>query len=570
MIQFNRIAYKNFLSTGNVFTEYKLDTLSKNLLYGKNGSGKSTLLDALTFVLFGKSFRGTNKPNLVNETNNSNCLVEIEFVIGDKEYLVKRGLKPNVFEIYSNSILINQSASSKDYQEHFETNILRLNYKTFTQIVVLGSSTYIPFMRLPLASRREVVEELLDIQIFGRMNNILKSKMLVHKQFVDDLTNQLTVNKSVLATQTTNLTRLLSRDTDKKLELKKEIDVNESVLVTIGDSIKRIISEISEKKLQDNSSKVLENFSKVRQLKFGLTKSSETLKTKKKFFETNRVCITCEQDITESHKSNIIGNLNAKLKEADKSNSLLDQKTKKLEVELESMKELTDQIQSLNDKIIELNAKKQTTEAYLRKIRGEYFEYSEDSNIETLKSEIAQTKHSIDTIEEQRKNATVEYEKMLYTLSILKDTGIKSQIIGQYIPVLNEQIQKNLRVMNFHVTFSLNENFEESVRGMTKDNFLYWNFSEGEKQRIDLAILFAFRTVAAMKNSLNTNLLILDEVFDSSMDTSGTDDLLTIMNDMVKSTVFVISHRTGMEDKFDNVFKISKNAQNFSTVTQER
>ena len=567
MINFKYVRWKNFLSTGNNFTEIQLDKQPTTLIIGENGAGKSTILDALCFGLFGKPFRNISKMQMVNSINNSSTVVEVEFKIGTVEYKILRSIKPNKFEIYQNNILINQDANARDYQKILEQQILKLNYRSFTQVVILGSSTFVPFMQLKARHRREVVEEILDIQIFSTMNFILKQRLKIilddirendyqyelaseKISFQENHISDLKDNKEKIIKQKQNLVEKNKKEISDRLLSKTDIETQNELLLT---SI-------------DDKSKVETMSIKLKDIQSTLVEKHKTHTSMINFFENNEDCPTCEQHIDELFKSDMISK---KKKDADKVQTGM----KELKVELDKVLDRKKEISKITTNIRENQVNIAKIDSSILEL--EKFNTQLETEINQLKVEGATTS-DIEKLEELKEEAEV-YGKQKSKLredkvyaeaarNMLQDTGIKTKIIKQYLPIMNKLINKYLTSMEFYVNFSLDENFEETIKSRYRDEFSYSSFSEGEKMRIDLALLFTWRAVAKMKNSTNTNLLILDEIFDSSLDGTGTDEFLKILHTLSGENVFVISHKQDvLADKFKSTIKFEK-VKNFSHV----
>ncbi len=568
MITFKTIKWKNFLSTGNHWTEIKLNEFETTLIIGTNGAGKSTVLDALTFGLFNKPFRKINKPQLINSQNDKDCLVQIEFNIANNEYKVVRGMKPNVFEIYKNTEKLPQNADSKDDQKHLEQNILKLNYKSFTQIVVLGSSSFVPFMQLPAAGRREVIEDLLDIKIFSSMNDVIKTKLKTTKDQIkilelkeDSMEEKISMQQSFI----TQLQELGQKDIDDKMT--KINDVLSQEEVTVADN------KITQEKL-DFITQDLENFSnpteklrKLGNLKGKLSQKVSIITNEHKFFTENTVCPTCTQDIDERFRLDRIANAQNKAKELRTGYEDLEKAIKEEEERERLFIALSKEVTSLTHEISHNNTKISGYQQQVRELQSEIqktTEQLENQNIEHDKLEGYQ--RSLGDIQNNlsKQKDSLGYYDFIYLL--LKDGGVKTKIIKHYLPLINQQVNKYLQMLDFYINFSLDEEFNEKIKSPIHENFSYSSFSEGEKMRIDLALLFTWREVARLKNSVNTNLLIMDEVFDSSLDGFGTDEFLKIIRYVIKdANIFVISHKAELHDKFKNVIKFDK-VKGFSRI----
>ena len=561
--------WKNLLSTGNQFTEIQLDRNSTTLIIGENGSGKSTILDALCFGLFGKPFRGCNKPQLLNSVNMSGCLVEVDFKIGTKSFKVIRGIKPNVFEIYISGKMYNQDANSRDYQKYLEQQILKLNYRSFTQVVILGSSAFIPFMQLRARQRRDVVEDILDIQIFSIMNILIRQKL---KDIVDHIRDvnynlDLTTEKITLHE---NYIEDIKKNKDNILQEKIElISGNEEEVYKRTEEINKLqeLSETSMESIGDENT-VVDKINKLKGINERLKEKRSSTNKYIEFFENNDDCPTCEQHIDETFKTNMIVD---KQGEYEKYSTGIDE----LVVELDKTQERHDAIQDIIKQIRENDAHVGSLTFSITEM--EKFNATLQSEIEELQSgdvsksdfkKLEKLKKSLKSFEKQKEGLRVEQTYSEAARNMLMDTGIKTKIIKQYLPIMNKLINTYLTAMEFYVNFTLNENFEETIKSRYRDEFTYDSFSEGEKMRIDLALLFTWRAVAKMKNSTNTNLLILDEIFDSSLDSSGTDEFLKILNTLDGENVFVISHKQDvLVDKFTSTIKFEK-IKNFSHVAE--
>ena len=569
MIHFNYVRWKNFLSTGNNFTEIQLDKNSTTLIIGENGAGKSTVLDAICFGLFGKPFRNINKPQLLNSVNASNCLVEVEFTVGGKDIKVVRGIKPNVFEIYIGGKMYNQDANVRDYQKYLEQQILKLNYRSFTQVVILGSSTFIPFMQLKSRHRREVVEEILDIQIFSLMNMILKQKLKTIEtdyrelEYKESITKEkLVLKKKYIKDIQDNRRKLIEEKTTLIAGNEEEIFKKKRKIADLQNDIESMHEKIS------NASKVEEKFTKLKDIQSQLKEKHRAHNRLIGFFEKNEDCPTCQQHIDETFKSTMINKKKIEVDKLSKGMNDLKDELDATKAKVSTINEVNKNIQSNNVEI----AKENSSMAQLQK-----FNATLDTEIKQLQSGHVDKKdhEEVTVLEEEFESVTKEKSKLresrVYSeavRSMLTDQGIKTKIIKQYLPIMNKLINTYLTSMEFYVNFTLNENFEETIKSRYRDDFTYASFSEGEKLRIDLALLFTWRAVAKMKNSANTNLLILDEVFDSSLDGTGTDEFLKILNTLGGENVFVISHKQdALADKFRSTIKFEK-VKNFSHIVE--
>ena len=570
MIIFKKIRWKNFLSTGNVFSEVDLRTSKTNLIIGSNGAGKSTILDALTFSLFGKPFRKINKPMLVNSINEKNCLTEIEFSIGKKEYKLVRGVKPNVFEIYCNGELWNQESSLVEQQKNFENNVLKMNYKSFTQIVVLGSSTFVPFMRLPLAQRREIIEDILDIQVFSTMNILLRDKVRENNEDIKTIDYEIH-----LLTEKIDLQKKYMLELEKKT--KEEITRKENKIAELlGDEntqhqeIARLSSEVE--KHSKEMEAVSTSTSKLKKLNTFLIKVQGKLKTCKKeheFFEKNHVCPTCTQDLSEEFRDEKLESGKTKVDEMLVGYNDILSAIGEEEVKFNKFTELSSQVMSVNNSISQSNFQITSLRKTISDIESEIKELegsNPDKKAEFVKLEglVKNKKQLGGTLAENRKDR----DTLLVASQLLKDNGIKTRIIKTYLPAMNQLINQYLQSMDFYVNFTLNENFEEIIKSRYRDVFSYDSFSEGEKSRIDIALLLTWRSIAKLKNSVDTNLLILDEIFDSSLDQQGGMDLSWILRNFDdNSNIYVISHRENLDGKFERTITAEKE-KNFSVIRE--
>ena len=560
--------WKNFLSTGNNFTEIQLDRNSTTLIIGENGAGKSTVLDALCFGLFGKPFRGINKAQLINSVNMSGALVEVEFEIGTKKIKVIRGIKPNVFEIYVNGKMYNQDANSRDYQKYLENQILKLNYRSFTQVVILGSSTFIPFMQLKSRHRREVVEEILDIQIFSLMNMLLKQKLKNNSEDIRDVEYKTSLTEEKIDLQI-NYIDEIKKNKNKLLKDKsilfasnqEEIHKRQKKVIEYENTNIALLKQIVD------SDTIKSKYQKLQSIKSTLNEKHRAHSSTINFFETNEDCPTCQQHISEIFKTNILKN---KRKETDKiSGGLLE-----LKAELEKYKDRQKEIIEIANGIREHEV--QIAKDNESILQLEKFNSTLQSEIDVLEhadvnkndyEKLGDFKSSLINLTDQKSKLLEDKTYSETAKNMLQDTGIKTKIIKQYLPIMNKLINTYLSSMEFYVNFTLDENFEETIKSRHRDDFSYSSFSEGEKMRIDLALLFTWRAVAKMKNSANTNLLILDEIFDSSLDGTGTDEFLKILNTLGGENVFVISHKQdALADKFRSTIKFEK-IKNFSHMS---
>lgn len=559
MIKFEKIRWKNLLSTGQQFTEIDLCDTSSTLIVGSNGAGKSTILDALCYVLFNKPFRKINKPQLPNSINEKELVVEVEFCIGTINYKVIRGMKPNVFEIYRNNELVDQDAANKDYQKYLEQSILKLNYKSFTQVVILGSSTFVPFMQLPAAHRREVIEDLLDIQIFSQMNSLLKERVKDTKDEQKQCEYELDLASERVNMQRSNISNLTKVDLEWTSSLQDRYDKNQQRISDIDGSLKQLdkdIETITPKLVKLDRS--VEKHDKYKEMRTKITQRCEQTNKDISFFKDNENCPVCTQLIAEDFRQTRVENLSSKFLELQKGKQdIADQITKMadevkaLRLQAELVNKFRYEIQTLTKeqmKICKENTKLMTDMG------------SDTVNLENEKQELVRLEGLLSTKQESCSAINKQADNLKVVASLLKDGGIKTKIISKFIPIINQKINKYLQSIDFYVNFTLDENFDEKIKSRFRDEFTYASFSEGEKQKIDLALLFTWREVAKMKNSVSTNLLILDEVFDSSLDQSATDELMKILKGLgVSTNLFVISHKGEvLYDKFDKIVCFEK------------
>ena len=561
MIEFKKIRWKNFLSTGNQFTEIFLNSDNTNLIIGTNGAGKSTLLDALTFGLFNKPFRKINKPQLVNTINEKDCLVEVEFIVNGREYLVRRGIKPNIFDIEVNGKVLHKEADDRANQKILEENVLKLNYKSFTQIVILGSSTFVPFMQLTTANRREVIEDLLDIRIFSAMGNLLKDSMRERKDQIKSLELKKSNLKDKIDMQQKFIEELENRGNANINNNKEKItNLDNEVIVYMRENASLEEDIFKYTKEQEEVTGAAKKLSKLNTLRGKLSQKVSTITKEHKFFTENTVCPTCQQDIEEEFRVNRISDAQNKAKELKKGYEELEQ-TIKFEQERErQFIALSQEITKLTHGISKNNTKIGLNQRQIRDLEHEIQTIT--SNLQNRNTEHEKLEEFRESLQRVFGNLSTKREELVhydFAYSLLKDDGVKTKIIKKYLPFINQQINRYLQMMEFYINFKLDGEFNETVESPIHEKFSYSSFSEGEKMRIDLALLFTWREVARVKNSVNTNLLIMDEVFDSSLDGFGTEEFLKIIRFVIKdANVFVISHKTGLEDKFANVVKFDK------------
>ena len=561
MILFKKIKWKNFLSTGNHFSEIELTKNSTTLIIGQNGAGKSTILDALTFSLFGKPFRKINKLQLLNSVNEKDCIVEVEFSINNIKWKVERGIKPNTFKIYRDDTCLDQFASANDQQKWLEQNVLKMNYKSFTQIVILGSTNFVPFMQLSATNRREVIEDLLDIKIFSSMNNLIKDdirtirdeiktlelkkeslndKVEMQENFMDELDQQ---GKGRIGDNKQKITNLFTESDD---------------YVLVNEQLENDVSDLTKK--QEAVTGATKKLRELGNLKGKISSKVSTITKEHKFFTEHTVCPTCEQDIEEDFRINKIADAQTKAKELQSGYKELEEAIKNEEERERQFTVLSKEITKLTHGISQNNTRISGCQRQIRDL---------ESEIQTLTDQLADRNSEHEKLNSFKQNLSQTYETLAsrkdtiryneFSYSLLKDGGVKTKIIKKYLPLINQQVNRYLQMMDFYINFTLDEEFNETVQSPIHDNFSYASFSEGEKMRIDLALLFTWREVARFKNSVNTNLLIMDEVFDSSLDGFGTEEFLKIIRFVIKdANVFIISHKTGMDDRFDSVVKFEK------------
>ena len=569
MIFFKTLRYKNFLSTGNTFTEIGLSKNQTTLIVGENGAGKSTILDALSFAMYNKPFRKINKPQLMNSINKKDLVVELEFDVGSNKYKIIRGLKPNIFEVYQNNNMISQDADNRDYQEILERQILKLNHKSFCQVVVLGSASFVPFMQLPAASRREVIEDLLDIQIFSTMNSLLKEKISTNSTKIMDVEYQYDLTSEKIAMQHQYIVAMQKNNDEQvdklKVELKQymeRIESEKSTITSLDGQIGALNEQINDQDQVNKKSK------KLQVLETQLNDKLAKLKSEIEFFNLHDSCPTCKQDIDDGFKCETVATKESQIQETSEGIEQLRQEIQNIQDRIQTIANISSQITSFNiEKITHTNTisgllaqcKKAAKDIEELQKKTEDFVLNDDKM-----KELEQT---IGTLAEQKGELLRDKDAFAVAAIVLKDNGIKARIIKQYIPVINKLINKYLAAMDFFVNFELDENFNETIKSRFRDEFSYASFSEGEKMRINLAILFTWRAVAKLRNSASTNLLIMDEVLDGSLDSNGTDEFLKIINTLTQDTnTFIISHKVDqLVDKFSNVLKFEKH-KNFSRV----
>tara|TARA_B100001057_G_scaffold477943_1_gene547851 strand:- start:102 stop:1814 length:1713 start_codon:yes stop_codon:yes gene_type:complete len=570
MIYFKKVRWKNLLSTGNTFIETVLDKNHTTLVIGENGSGKSTMLDALCFGLFNKPFRDIKKDQLVNTINMGGCEVEVEFSIGSNNYLIKRGIKPNLFEIYLNDNLVNQDSTIQDYQKYLEQNILKINYRSFTQVVILGSSSFVPFMQLKTAHRKEVVEDILDIKVFSTMNILAKQKQKELETEIKDLEKEVVHLKEKITIQEKHISESEKQQQSTIDEYKDKVKKNNNTITEYNNKITEIQTNINTQKdtISDEDS-VKKNLKKLEN--FELTIENKVSKKRKdiKFYSEKDECPTCKQDIDNEFKTTAINDATNKLTELEsaleKLNKEVNGKQRRLEeitTEYEKIKLKEIQIAKYNQSVTELNNFNTKINLDIDKI------VNSSKNVSEAKGTLKTYNENLQDKDNKKISTLEEMDYINAAKQMLLDSGIKTKIIKMYLPIMNQLINKYLQSMDFFVNFKLDEEFNETIKSRFRDDFSYASFSEGEKMRIDLALLFTWRSIAKMKNSVSTNLLILDEIFDSSLDINGTDDFLKIINTLQDENVFIISHKTDIiSDKFANQIKVEKH-KNFTRIIQ--
>ena len=561
MLTFKKISWQNFLSTGNHKTEVNLDNTSTTLIIGSNGAGKSTILDALTFVLYGKSFRKINKAQLINSVNEKNCLVDIEFSVHSIDWRIERGIKPNIFKIYRDGEELDQSHSVLDQQKWLEQNVLKMNYKSFTQIVILGSSTFVPFMQLPTSARREVVEDLLDIKIFSSMNDVIKGRIRSIREQVktlelkkENLKEKVGMQKNFIEKLETDGNTLIKQKEDNIDTLQQEV---RDGFLTGTELENQLIPKQNEMKNFETATKRLREYGSI---KGKMSQKISTLVKEHKFFNENRVCPTCNQDIEEEFRVNRVKDSQDKAEELQEGFTELQKAIKEEELRESTFNTLSGEVGKLINGITQNNTHISGCQKQISRLESEVQELtkqlqnkgSEHEKLESLRNDLELL---YDELASQKDD--ISYHDFIY--SLLKDGGVKAKIIKKYLPLINKQVNNYLHQMDFYINFKLDEEFNETIESPIHEDFSYSSFSEGEKMRIDLSLLFTWREVARVKNSVNTNLMILDEVCDSSLDGMGTDEFLKIIRYRQPNTnVFLISHKEGLEDKFDQIFKFEK------------
>tara|TARA_E500000318_G_scaffold20074_2_gene20738 strand:+ start:5572 stop:7281 length:1710 start_codon:yes stop_codon:yes gene_type:complete len=568
MIVFQKIRYKNFLSTGNNFTELDILRHKSTLIVGQNGSGKSTMLDAISFALFGKPHRNINKPQLINSINNKQCVVEVEFQVGAAQFKVVRGIKPGIFEIWKNGEMINQSSHAKEYQRILEQNILKLNHKSFHQVVILGSSNFVPFMQLNPHNRRLVIEDLLDIGVFSKMNQLLKEEVNVIKENLKDISYQTDLSKNKFDTQKKYIADV-KKITDEAITYKEtQISTKSSQIEKLELDNANVSKDIEGKQenIQNELNQLNNRKQSLIQYSAQFKQQMATVVKDAKFYEENETCPTCDQDIDQKRRQEKLSTAKSKAKELQSAMGKLTEESDQVE---QTISDTTDALSEIRDKQNILHSNIQQ----INRIQGEIGDLRKDiagsatADLKAAEKELENIKARLSSLMDNKMRSNEEYSYKSAISEMLKDTGIKTKIIKQYLPVMNQLINQYLQVLDFYVAFDLDEEFNETIRSRHRDEFTYDSFSEGEKQRIDLALLFTWRQIAKMKNSVATNLLMLDETFDSSLDHEGVDNLLKILHTLGDDTnIFIISHKGEILDgKFENKIEFIKD-KNFSKI----
>ena len=570
MIVFRYVRWKNLLSTGNYFSEIKLNNTQNTLVVGSNGSGKSTMLDALCFALFGKAFRTINKPNLMNSINGKDCVVEVEFDTNNKSYKIVRGIKPNIFEIWCNGELLNQDAAARDYQELLEKSILKLNYKSFTQIVILGSASFVPFMQLSSSDRRAIIEDLLDIQIFSTMNSILKDKASNNKDLTISKKYEIDLSQQKYDMQEKHINELKQNNDDKVKEHEEDVVTNQSIVTKLTSDIE-ILTKHCETLQTSVSAKtdVEAKVKKITKLESQIESNLSKFKKDISFFEHNDNCPTCRQSIEQGFKQEELASLNTKATECEVGLQTIEQKLLEEQNRLNLITQVQKRIQEIQIKIATNNTSVTETNKYIARLQKQIQDLKNSKSVsDKEEKELSDIKECLTNLKSGLRVLIDEKTYLEVASALLKDTGIKTKIIKQYLPIINKLVNKYLASLDFFVNFNLDESFKETIKSRHRDEFTYNNFSEGEKQRIDMALMLTWRAVAKLKNSSNTNLLILDEVFDSSLDTNGTEYLMNILHMLEGVNLFVISHKGDiLQDKFSNVIRFEK-IKNFSRIVK--
>ena len=566
MIRLKTVRWKNFLATGNRFIEVELDQKDMMLVVGKNGAGKSTLIDAITFSLFGKPFKKVNKGQLVNSVNERDTLTEIEFSVGTAEWKVRRGIKPNLFEIYHNDRLVNQDAKSMDYQKYLEEKVLKLNFKSFTQIVVLGSASFVPFMQLTANDRRIIIEDILDIGIFSVMKTLLKDRLITLKEEMNELDYEIKILQEKITLQEKYIKAMEEEskqkrksDLDKIKETEQEIHKLNTEINTHQERIDSLLNSIKDKVVIEKKNQELDKY------RSQISKNLKRFTKDKKFFDEKENCPTCEQEIDEEFKKNKLEEVGKGIVEMNYGLSQIEKEVDKVYTRIGEISKSTQEIQKEESQVVLKQSNIHAHNSFIQKLSHE---------MESLQKEVETDSMNVLTKElDESKSTRFQYvdQKFYYDVlsNILNDTGIKTRIIKKYLPVINKHVNDYLKDMDFFVNFQLDENFQETIKSRHRDQFSYYSFSEGEKKRIDIALLLTWRDIASMRNSVNVNLLILDEVFDASLDQAGVDDLMKLFNILKHTNLFIISHKLDiLDDKFPDKLIVEK-VKNFTQVTRE-
>ena len=566
MIRLKTVRWKNFLATGNRFIEVELDQKDMMLVVGKNGAGKSTLIDAITFSLFGKPFKKVNKGQLVNSVNERDTLTEIEFSVGTAEWKVRRGIKPNLFEIYHNDRLVNQDAKSMDYQKYLEEKVLKLNFKSFTQIVVLGSASFVPFMQLTANDRRIIIEDILDIGIFSVMKTLLKDRVITLKEEMNEIDYQIkllqekiTLQEKYIKAMEEESKQKRKSDLDKIKETEQEIHKLNTEINTHQERIDSLLNSIKDKVVIEKKNQELDKY------RSQISKNLKRFTKDKKFFDEKENCPTCEQEIDEEFKKNKLEEVGKGIVEMNYGLSQIEKEVDKVYTRIGEISKSTQEIQKEESQVVLKQSNIHAHNSFIQKLSHE---------MESLQKEVETDSMNVLTKElDESKSTRLQYvdQKFYYDVlsNILNDTGIKTRIIKKYLPVINKHVNDYLKDMDFFVNFQLDENFQETIKSRHRDQFSYYSFSEGEKKRIDIALLLTWRDIASMRNSVNVNLLILDEVFDASLDQAGVDDLMKLFNILKHTNLFIISHKLDiLDDKFPDKLIVEK-VKNFTQVTRE-
>tara|TARA_B110000285_G_scaffold199641_1_gene232947 strand:+ start:736 stop:2445 length:1710 start_codon:yes stop_codon:yes gene_type:complete len=568
MIKFNKVKFKNFLSTGNEFTEIDLSRKKTSLVIGANGSGKSTMLDALTFGLFGRAFRKIPKTALVNSINQKHTVVEVEFSIGRNKYRIMRSIKPNKFEIYLNGKMMHQDASVRDYQAILEQQILKLNYKSFTQVVVLGSSTFTPFMQLNTPERRAIIEDILDIQVFSVMNDCLKQRASTLRSELSEIKHNIQIGESKIESQEDSIKRLEENRDEMIDKLNKDINDHEEKLILYKTNIRADIDQITTlSSLIDDEDTIRLQLQKLLNDEKDFESERRKFMKELAFYESNDECPTCKQDIESDHKDHISADTTTNIKSLDKQLSDRGISIQEINTRLDEISKVHKEIKESQNKMQAEHNLIHIAEQYVKKVESQIEDLEAQEHTVGDKEQLDKYKKALATLEDMESNLVDKRHYYDLAEILLRDGGIKTKIVRQYLPIMNKLINKYLASMEFFVQFELDEEFNEEIKSRYRDNFSYSSFSEGEKMRIDLSLLFTWRSIAKLKNSVNTNLLILDEVFDSSLDEGGTDEFLKILHTLDDNTnTFIISHKgESMNEKFNNIIEFEK-VNNFSRI----